>query len=303
MGLLFGGVPSQDFKKARVVLIPVSYDATTSYRPGARDGPAAILAASAQLDEPWGEEQMHRIVEEEFFYTAPDLCPRGSSFQELLDDVARNIVFAEAISRRKIPFLLGGEHSLTYSAMCAFYLVHQNFSILHFDAHPDLRDAYMGNRYSHACVMRRCFERGPNISLTSVGIRSVDCDTSRFISQTMARNTKEKSLHIFYADAILERGMPSAEVLGTLKNKVYITIDLDVLDPSVMPAVGTPQPDGLTLREVLKLLAVVFKNRIVIGMDVVELAPIPGVVYPNVTAAKLVWRLIEMCYSQEKFLS
>ncbi len=295
MGHLFGGVPSQDFEKAKVVLIPVPYDATTTYRPGARDGPDAIFDASRQLDEFWGEDRWHPMAEQGFIYTLEETYPRGGSTLQHLNSVMQTII-VEVVSRDKIPFMLGGDHSLSYSAVFAVHTRYQDFSILHFDAHPDLRNSYQGNLYSHACVMRRCYELS-DVSLTSVGIRSIDCDTADYIADTVLKNTPRKSLNLFYADQIRRHGVPFGEILSMLKPKVYITIDLDAFDPSIMPAVGTPQPAGLGWEHVIDLLSMVFKYRTVIGMDVVELAPIPGIVYPNVTAAKLVWHMLEMFYT------
>ena len=288
VALRFAGVPEQNFEKARVALIPAPYDATTTYKSGSREGPLAILTASMQLDEPWGETEWHPAVAEQFFYTFEHaLSFHGGSTREHLASFSKFIA-EEVVAHQKIPFILGGEHSLAFASVAALHQVHDDFSLLHLDAHPDLRPDYHGDRYSHASVMRRSFELGPKVSLTEVGIRSVDRDVARYIADQQKQNTPEKSLHVFYAPDV-----PAEQILKTLKPKVYITVDLDVFDHSVMPAVGTPQPGGLGWYQVVGLLEHVIARHDIIGMDVVELAPIPGMVAPDFAAAKLVWKMIE----------
>lgn len=291
--LRFAGVPEQDFERARVVLLPAPYDATTTYRSGSREGPMAILLASMQLDEPWGESEWHPAVEERFFYTFEHaLSFHGGSPEEQLASLSRFIA-EDVVARDKIPFLIGGEHSLTFASVAALYEKHHDFSILHLDAHPDLRPDYHGDRYSHASVMRRSYELGDKISLTEVGIRSVDRDVATYIAAESKKNTPAKSLNVFYAPEV-----PVERIEKTLKKKAYITVDLDVFDHSVMPAVGTPQPGGLGWYQVVGLLERVIARHEIIGMDVVELAPIPGMVAPDFTAAKLVWKMIEAAYNK-----
>lgn len=291
VSLRFCGMPEQDFRRARVALIPAPYDATTTYKSGSREGPLAILQASMQLDEPWGETEWHPAVAEQFFYTFEHaLALHGASAGEHMASLKRFIV-EDVITHGKIPFLIGGEHSLTFASVAALHEKHEDFSILEFDAHPDLRPDYHGDPYSHSAVMRRCFELGDKIALTEVGIRSVDRDVKKFIVEEQEKNTSEKSLSIFYAPEV-----PIEEIDKTLKPKVYISIDLDVFDHSFMPAVGTPQPGGLGWYQVLGLLEHVIARHEIIGMDVVELAPIPGMVAPDFAAAKLIWKMIEMLY-------
>lgn len=292
--LRFAGTPEQDFKKARIILIPVGYDATTTFKSGSREGPMAILQASMQLDEPWGDyEPWHPMVREKFFYTFEhNISLAGGSTKEHLDSLSA-FALKEVVSKGKIPFILGGEHSLAYATIKAVHEKEKDFSILHFDAHTDLRPDYHGDIYSHSAVLRRSFELGPKVSLTSVGIRSVDRDVKKFIAEQEKKNTAEKSLNMFYAP-----DLPEEKIEKTLKPNVYITFDLDVFDHSVMPALGTPQPGGLDWYPVLSLLEYVISRHTIIGMDVVELAPIPGMVASDFAAAKLVWRMIEMVYDK-----
>ncbi len=289
--LRFCGMPEQDFTKARIALIPAPYDATTTYKSGSREGPMAILAASMQLDEPWGEDEWHPAVEEKFFYTFEhSLALHGGSPKEHLASLSR-FISEDVVAHGKMPFLIGGEHSLTFASIAALHEKHRDFSILDFDAHPDLRPDYRGDPYSHSAVMRRCFELGDKVSLTQVGIRSVDRDVRTYIAEEQKKNRREKSLNIFYAPEV-----PAEKITRTMKKKVYISIDLDVFDHSVMPAVGTPQPGGLGWYQVLAVLERVIARHEIIGIDVVELAPIPGMAAPDFAAAKLVWKMIENMY-------
>lgn len=291
--LRFGAVPEQNFAKSKLCFIPVPYDSTTTYKAGAREGPLAILLASMQLDEIWGEEGWHPIVRDRFFYTFEHfVVPHGSSTKEHMDSLER-FIWEEVVSKNKIPFLLGGEHSLAFPNIAAVYRKAKDFSILHFDAHPDLRPAYGGDPYSHSSALRRSFELGPRVSLTSVGIRSVDRDVKKYIERTRKKNTREKSLSIFYAP-----DLPLKEIEATLKKNVYITFDLDAFDHSIMPSVGTPQPGGLLWYPVCDLVRRVIQNHNILGMDVVELAPIPGIVAPDFMAAKLVWVMTEALYEK-----
>ncbi len=293
--LRFCGAPEQDFERARVAIIPVPYDATTTYKSGSREGPLAILTASMQLDEPWGETEWHPAVEEKFFYTFEHaLSLHGGSTEEHLASLSK-FVTEEVVAHSKIPFLIGGEHSLAFASIAALYEKNKDFSILHLDAHPDLRPDYHGDRYSHASVMRRSYELGDRVSLTEVGIRSVDRDMQKYIAEQERKSTAEKSLRVFYAPEV-----PLEKIDATLKKKLYISIDLDVFDHALMPAVGTPQPGGLGWYQVLGLLEYVIARHDIIGMDVVELAPIPGMVAPDFAAAKLVWKMIEFVFTTRK---
>lgn len=255
----------------------------------------AILTASMQLDEPWGETEWHPAVRDRFFYTFEHtLSLYGGSTAEHLASLSRFIA-EDVVAKGKMPFVIGGEHSLTFASVAALYGKHQDFSILHLDAHPDLRPDYHGDRYSHASVMRRSYELGPRVSLTEAGIRSVDRDIKKYIAEETAKSTAEKSLNVFYAPDV-----PVEEIDKTLKPKLYISVDLDVFDQGMMPAVGTPQPGGLTWYQMTGLLEYLIPRHEIIGMDVMELAPIPGIVAPDFTAAKLIWKMIEAVYESKK---
>jgi agmatinase len=263
---------------ARVALIPAPFDQTTSYLPGTRFGPRAILEASRQV---------------EFYDEELDSEPRDlgiATLEEIEVDPADpsagltrlEQVVAQLAERGTIPFSLGGEHSLTLAPVRALMSRYPGLSVLQLDAHLDLRAEYQGTPLSHASVMRRIRELG--ISTTAVGIRSVSREEADYVHA--------EKLPVFLGREIRERGLSIDAVLGELGNPVYITVDLDAFDPAYVPAVGTPEPGGLTWDEGLKLLRAVCERRQVVGCDVVELCPIPGQPASDFFAAKLVHKMI-----------
>jgi agmatinase len=273
----FGGVPDAPFDQARVVLLPIPLDRTTSYVPGTRYGPREILDASAQT-EMWDEE-LGVDLSGIGVVTLPEMeLPFEDQRRSVaeIERVARNIV-----TRDKFLIALGGEHSLTPPVVKVMAEQHPGLSVLQIDAHADLREHYLGSPYSHACAMRRTLEYA---RCTQVGIRS--------ISEAEARALPDLPTTVFYDVSM--RGDPQwlDRVVDTLTEKVYVTIDCDGLDPSIMPAVGTPEPGGLCWHELLALLRRTFERRRVVGCDVVELCPIPGMVAPNLLAARLLYKVI-----------
>jgi agmatinase len=187
-------------------------------------------------------------------------------------------VVGDILSKDKFPFLLGGEHSITLGGVEALKEKHSNLSVLQLDAHLDLLDEYCGSRYTHACVMRRIQDL--KIPTVQVGIRSIDPETEDYMKSGKIKN-------IFQAPKI-----PVEKVLENLTEDVYLTVDLDVFDSGIMPSVGTPVPGGLGWYEVLDLIEKVAKKKNIVGADVVELCPIPGMVAPDFLAAKLVYKII-----------
>ncbi len=275
----FLGTPAPSWPKAKVALLPIPYDATTSYQSGARFGPEAMLAASNQLelfDEELNCEPAARLA----VYTLPPLEPRLDSPRAMIDLVRDTV--KKIVVEKKFPLLVGGEHSLTLGAVEALYQNKtKDFSILHCDAHMDFRNEFEGTRFNHACVMRRSAELVP---VTSVGIRSVAIEDRQEASAQDHRN-------IFYAPAV-----PLKQILKTLRKKVYITIDVDVFDPGIMPSTGTPQPGGLSWFDILSLLRAVTRQHQVIGADVMEFMPIGGLRAPDFLVAKLVYKLLSYCF-------
>jgi len=277
--MIFGGI-SQEFallEKARFVVIPVPYDLTTSYQAGSRRGPTAIMEASCQM-ELYDEE----LDQETFFcgiHTVLPLEVSAGSPRDMIDTVRKEI--SMVLGLEKTPVMLGGEHSVSLGAVQAMKEKYPGISVLHLDAHADLRESYQGTPYSHACVSRRICEIAP---VVQVGIRSMSAEEADYL--------KKNRISLYRPERLREGSDWMERVSGELTKDVYITVDLDVFDPSIMPATGTPEPDGLTWRDVTALIREISKRHIIRGFDVVELCPIPGIVAPDFMAAKLVYRIM-----------
>ena len=282
----FGGTlpTTTDFDNAKVVILPVPLDRTTSYIPGTRSGPHEILVASSHM-ELWDEEtrtDVHGIG----LFTLPEMEFPYGSMDEVMAEIRR--VAGELVSRDKFPFVLGGEHSITAPVVAAVAAKYPGLSVLQIDAHADLRDSYMGTRYNHACAMRRVLEHA---RATQVGIRSLSPDEAAAAPALPTR--------IFYDHSMRQDPDWIDRVVDSLGEAVYITIDCDGLDPSIMPAVGTPEPGGLSWYEMLGLVRKVTEGRQVVGCDLVELCPIPGLVAPNFLCAKLIYKLLSYRFAAE----
>jgi len=275
----FGGTKptTTDFSNSRVVILPVPLDRTTSYVPGTRNGPHEILVASSHM-ELWDEEtqtDVHGIG----IYTLPEMEFPYGSMDEVMQAIRR--VAAEIVARDKFPLVLGGEHSITPPVVAAVAAKHPGLSVLQVDAHADLRESYLGTPHSHACAMRRVHEYART---TQVGIRS--------LSPEEAAAAPTLPTEIFYDFNMRQHDDWIDRVVDSLSETVYITIDVDGLDPAIMPATGTPEPGGLTWYELLALLRRVIESRHVVGCDIVELAPMPGNVAPTFLCAKLVYKIL-----------
>jgi agmatinase len=277
--LTFGGIDPSEFpyERSPIVILPIPYEATTSFMAGTRDGPRAIMNASRYM-ELYDEEtdcQVYQIG----IHTLAEVETVASSPKDMVEEIYRA---AKAIlADDKFLVALGGEHTITPPLVKAVAEKHPGLSVLQIDAHGDLRDTYHGSPYSHACAMRRVLETG--VSGVQVGIRSISAEEIEALPSLRTR--------LFYAHATREADwIPRA--VGALGDPVYVTIDLDGLDPSLMPAVGTPEPGGLDWYQVCGLLRQVAAKRRVVGFDVNELAPIPGVGSPDFVAAKLVYKFL-----------
>ena len=279
---IFGAIPSQyaDLQTARVVIAPIPYDSTTDYKAGARDGPFAIIDASRNLE--LYDEELDRETFQVGIHTLPEVQVLMSGPEQMVGRVYE--IASQFMRDDRLLVMLGGEHSLTVGMVRAFFEKKPNLSVLQLDAHADLRDQYMGTKFSHACVMRRIVELCPAVQ---VGVRSLSYEEHAFIQQ--------KGLRPFFAEAYLTKDEPIADVVSALSSDVYVTIDLDVFDPSMMAAVGTPEPGGLGWYQVLRLLRAVAESRHVVGFDVVELCPREGPIACAFLAAKLVYKLIGYC--------
>lgn len=275
----YGGLDARctSFSEAAFVVVPVPYDLTSTYQSGSRRGPGAILEASANM-ELYDEELKKETYLAGIHTTAPlEADARGPA--RMVAAVRQQV--AQILAHAKTPVMLGGEHSLSLGAVQAMKDKYPRLSVLQLDAHADLRKSYQGSPYSHAAVARRIAEICP---LVQAGIRSMSAEEAMFMADSDVRT--------FTADFIHSEKGWLEKISECLSGDVYVTIDLDVFDPAIMPATGTPEPDGLTWRDVLGLIKKISRHCRIRGFDVVELAPLPGMVAPDFLAAKLVYRVM-----------
>ncbi|HEY3155154.1 MAG TPA: agmatinase [Candidatus Eisenbacteria bacterium] len=264
--------------RARVAFIPAPFDQTTSYMPGTRFGPRAILEASRQVE--FYDEELDTECYRIGITTLREIEVEPTNLAAGLDRLEG--VAAQLVNAGIIPFALGGEHSLTIAPVRALRDRYPELSVLQLDAHLDLRAEYQGTKLSHASVMRRIREL--KVPTVAVGIRSVSREEADYVHAERAP--------VFLAREIRERGLPVDAIMAKLRNPVYVTIDLDAFDPAYVPGVGTPEPGGLTWEEGLRLLRAVCERRQVVGCDIVELNPIPGQPASDFFAAKLANKMI-----------
>jgi agmatinase len=259
------------------VILPVPVDRTTSYISGTRNGPRELLLASAQV-ELWDEE-VGADVHTRGIVTLPEMDLSSLTLEAAMATIER--VTGDILDHGKFLVTIGGEHSITSPIVAAAAARHRGLTVLQVDAHADLRDSYLSQRHSHACAMRRTLDFA---KLVQVGIRNISEDEVRVLPSLGTTIFLDWNM----------RADPDwiDRAVGSLSDLVYITIDLDGLDPGTMPAVGTPEPGGLSWRELTTLLRRTFESRTVVAADVVELCPIPGMASPNFIAARLVYKLL-----------
>jgi agmatinase len=282
----FLGLPAAvaDYRKARFAILPVPYDATTSYNVGARDGPRAIITASQQVelyDEALGRESWKAGVA-----TLPAIEPDVSGPEATVRAIER--AARRVVRDGKFLIALGGEHSISSGLVRAARSRHRALSVLQIDAHADLRDSYQGSPWSHACVMRRVHDLG--VPAVGVGVRNYSQEEARFI-----RSAGKK---VISARACREGRDWIGEAAAVLSDEVYVTIDIDGLDPAYAPGTGTPEPGGLDWYQVTDLLEAVARARKIVAADLVEVRPLPGSPVTEFLAAKLLYRLIGLAERQ-----
>jgi agmatinase len=263
------------FERSRVVVLPVPYDSTVTARAGARDGPRAIIEASADMelyDVGIGTEPYRHGI-----HTLPELAPHTGSPEAMCARIED--VVGELLDAGKFVVTLGGEHTVAAGAVRAHARRTPGLSVLAFDAHSDMRDEYLDSRYNHACTLRRANDVA---RVTQVGLRSAPVEDAAFI--------REQGLAFFSPRELRDAGAHA--VIEHLSDDVYITIDLDNFDPAEMAAVGTPEPGGLHWDEVSDLLIALTRTKRVVGFDVTELSPSLGPRSCAQLAAKLTYRLI-----------
>lgn len=275
----FLGIPDEyaSYDRSRFVVLPIPWERTTSYKPGTRFGPSALIQASSQVerfDEELGFEPWKAGI-----HTLPPtpLLSDVAAFLKSVGDLVEPHVAAG-----KFLFAIGGEHAITEGPLSGVCRVIPKISVLHVDAHADLRESFEGSPYNHACAARRMTIYAEKI--VQVGIRCVSEDEYPF--------TNSGKVRTFLAQKNRDVTALASKVLEELGPNVYISIDLDGLDPSVVPGVGTPVPGGLGWWETLHLLREVISAKNVVAADVVELCPVPDYVISEFTAARLVYRMM-----------
>jgi len=269
------------WKKSRIAVLPVSYDLTTSYKPGTSGGPKAIIDASRYMET--YDDETEKEIYKLGIYTAEEIKPINPEPEEIITKVEKEISFM--LNSGKFPVILGGEHSITLGPVRAFKKKFKNLSVLQLDAHRDLRDNFQGSKHSHACIAKRIIEIAP---LTQVGIRSMSAGEAK---------KGYKNLKTFFMKDMISNEDWIEDAVNSLDNdKVYVTIDMDALDPSIMPSVGTPEPGGMGWHETLALLKRLGQKKEVVGFDVVELSPMPGNVSPDFLTAKLIYKFLNYIF-------
>jgi len=273
-----------NYKDSKVVILPVPYEATTSYGKGAAKGPDAIYNASHYVE--FFDEELNREFCFEKGNGIASLFPvnfKGAKGKKALDIIYNEVL--HHIKNNKFVVTLGGEHTISTAPIKAHFDSYKDLSILHFDAHSDLRDSYEGTKYSHACFCSRVAEFTNDI--TQVGIRAQCKEEYDFI--------RKNKIKTFYAYAI-RNGLHGKnwhdKVIKGLKKNVYITFDVDYFDPSIMSSTGTCEPLGFYWEETIALLKKLGTQKNVVGFDVVELAPKKGNPYPDFLTAKLIYKML-----------
>lgn len=268
---------------ASVVILPVPYEATVSYQGGTKRGPAAIVEASRYIE--LYDQELDAEPADIGVATLPALHLTGAGPEHAVAELRSAMDRILEAAGDRLIVALGGEHSITSAPVLAHAArlgAGRRLSVLQFDAHSDLRLEYEGSAYSHAAVMARCVD---DVDITAVGIRALTSE-ERALIRDRASITTIFADEMWQDDAWIDRAIES------LGEDVYITFDVDYFDPALMPATGTPEPGGLDWYRTLKLLRRVFTERRVVGVDVVELAPLPGNAAPDFLVAKLVYKMI-----------
>jgi agmatinase len=265
------------WQEARAVVLPVPLELTTTYMKGAAKGPGALLKASHQVE--LYDDELHTETYRQGIATLPSLKINTGNAGRAVDRIEKEVSII--LNEKEKLVLIGGEHTITVGAVRAYKKRFPSLSVLHLDAHADLRESYKGSPYNHACVMSRIKTVCPFVS---VGIRSLCIEE--------AERIRSESIPVFDIHTIRKNPNWLNDSILRLEDPVYITLDLDVLDPSVMPSVGTPEPGGLFWSELTGYLKEVFKRKQIVGFDLVELSAQFEKEYGAFTAAKLLYRMI-----------
>lgn len=278
----FGPWPQAKAKlaDAKIVILPVPYDGTSTWIKGADKGPAALFAASQKL-ELYDIETDSEVYKQGIF-TAPAVLEKGAP-EKMIKKVKQAV--GGFLDQGKMAVTVGGEHSVSIGAIQTYKKQYPNLSVLQLDAHADLQEEYCGSKYNHGCVMARARELCP---IVQVGIRSMSAEEKQFMEKD----------RVFFAENIYNKTGWQEKAIGKLTDQVYITIDLDVFDPSIVPSTGTPEPGGLGWYQVLEFLKQVSREKQIVGFDVVELCPNPLAKASDFLAAKLIYKLLSYIYGR-----
>ncbi len=275
MQFLENEIPEVSYNQARVAILPVPFEKTTSFGKGTALGPRAVLEVSPYLET--YDEELEVEPFEAGIATMPALDFNGS-IEADFETITRKT--GQLIDDGKFVIAIGGEHSISFPLYRAYHQRFKNLSVIQFDAHADLREQYQGTPYSHASVMKRIYSLNKNI--VQLGIRALSLEEAKLI--------KSGTIKTVFAHQMYQRW--PAEVLDSLTENVYLTFDVDFFDPAILPATGTPEPGGFFWPETLQFLKKLFETKNVVGVDVVELSPQPGTTHSEFTVAKLIYKLI-----------
>ncbi len=279
----FGGIPKKfsDPKNAKIVVMPVPYDGTSTWVKGADKGPDAILEASANM-ELYDIETDSEVYKQGIFTASPVM--EKSSPEKMTSAVYKNAL--KYVADNRFLITIGGEHSVSVGAIQAHAETYDRLTVLQFDAHSDMRPEYEGSPYNHACAMARAIEFCP---VVQVGIRSMDVEEKKYITKS----------RVFFAEERMKNPGWMDKAVNLLSENVYLTIDLDVFDPSIMPSTGTPEPGGLFWYEVLEMIRKVNEKCNIVGFDVVELCPNKIDKAPDFLASKLIYKILSYKFNKK----
>ncbi|WP_421774708.1 agmatinase [Gracilimonas sp.] len=273
---IFAGIEGDHntFDRANVLLQSIPYDGTSTWGKGADQGFEAFLDAAENM-EIYDIETDSEVYKRGVHIIDPIL--EDSSPEAMFETVYKST--KELLAAEKFLTFFGGEHSVSIGIIKAFYEAHPNITILQLDAHTDLRPEYHGSPYNHACAV---YDASQNTNLIQVGIRSMDSEELKYLDRNKC----------YFAEDMYRQTEWMEDSISKMTDKVYITLDLDVFDPSIMPATGTPEPGGLDWNTMIRYLKKVFQQKNVLGFDIVELAPIEGLSAPQFLAAKLYYKML-----------
>jgi agmatinase len=272
---IFLGESGTDYEKSKAAILPVPFEGTVTYMKGTAKAPSAIIESSKQLE--LYDDELEKNISEVGISTLADI--EVSDAEETIRNVQASV--KKILDGSKLPIVIGGEHSISSGAVAAAKDKFPNLSVLHLDAHADLRESYEGDKSSHACVMKRIVDL--DVPTVHIGIRSLSDECAELI--------ENKKLPVFYAKDIYDNNDWVDDAISQLSDDVYLTLDVDVFNVSVIPNTGTPEPGGLGWYQVIDFLKAVAEKKNIVGFDVVELIPDDRKV-GDFTAAKLIYKLI-----------